>query len=106
MMNIKAKTVKIKVFRFDPSVDQKPYYDEFNVPYDKEETILGALHFIRENRDSSLAYRDSCETGCCAICSVRINGKVGLACKVKMLEEDMILEPVKKDKVLRDLAMI
>jgi len=106
MMNIKAKTVKIKVFRFDPSVDQKPYYDEFNVPYDKEETILGALHYIKENFDPSLAYRDSCETGCCAICSVRINGKVGLACKVKMLGEDTVLEPVKKDKVLRDLAMI
>ena len=105
-MNVKAKTVKIKVFRFDPSVDQKPYYDEFNVPYDKEETILGVLHYIKENFDSSLAYRDSCETGCCAICNVRINGKVGLACKVKMLGEDAMLEPVKKDKVLRDLAMI
>jgi len=105
-MNVKAKTVKIKVFRFDPSVDQKPYYDEFNVPYDKEETILGVLHYIKENFDPSLAYRDSCETGCCVICSVRINGKVGLSCKVKMLGEDTVLEPVKKDKVLRDLAMI
>ena len=106
MTNTKAKTVKIKVFRFDPSVDQKPYYDEFNVPYDKDETILGALNYIRENCDSSLAYRDSCETGYCAICSVRINGRVDLACRVKMLEENMVLEPVKKDKVLRDLAML
>lgn len=105
-MNTKTKNVKIKVFRFDPSVDQKPYYDEFNVPYDKDETILAALHYIRENFDSSLTYRYSCETGCCSICSVRINGKAGLACKVKMLEEDIVLEPVKKDKVLRDLAML
>ena len=41
------KDIKVKVFRFDPSVDEKPRYVTYEIPYDKvmEEkmTVLTAL---------------------------------------------------------------
>lgn len=106
MMTAKEASLNVKVFRFDPSVDKEPYYDDFKVPYDEHETILGILQYIREKYDASLTYRDSCIVGCCAICNVRVNGKATLACKKKMFKEDMVIEPVKKDKVLKDLATL
>jgi succinate dehydrogenase/fumarate reductase iron-sulfur protein len=105
-MKMQNDTLKVKVFRFDPSVDKEAHYDEFEVPYNEHETILGVLHYIRENFDPGLTYRDSCAVGCCAICSVKVNGKAALACNVKMPAGDMVIDPVKKDKVLKDLATL
>lgn len=97
---------KVKVFRFDPSLDQEPHYDHFEVPYLEGETVLGILHYIRDNFDSTLTFRDSCEVGCCAICTLRINGKAGLSCQKKAPSRELVIEPLDKNKVLRDLAML
>jgi len=96
----------VKVFRYDPSKNDTPYYDNFEVPYSEGETILGILHYIRENLDPSLTYRDSCAVGCCAICNVRVNGKTGMSCQEKALSKKLVIDPVNHDKVLKDLATI
>jgi succinate dehydrogenase/fumarate reductase-like Fe-S protein len=79
------KLVKIKVYRYDPSQDDEPSYQTYEIPlkYDNM-TILGLLMYIYEKLDPSLAFMYSCcrlsEQGRCGICDMFINGKGEQAC--------------------------
>lgn len=98
-----AQTMIIRVFRFDPSTDAEPRYEEYALPYDPLDTVLGVLQTIRAKFDPSLVYRDSCNTGCCNICSVRVNGKAVLSCMTNVPGPEITIEPTHRDKVIRDL---
>lgn len=105
-MSSSKKTIKVKLYRYDPSQDNEPRYEDFQVPVEEQETILGVLEYIRENIDPSLAYRDSCAYGCCAICIMKVNGKNVLACTERVKYDELVIEPVRADRVLRDLATV
>ncbi|MEW6441871.1 MAG: 2Fe-2S iron-sulfur cluster-binding protein [bacterium] len=49
-----------------------------------------------------LAFFVNCRLGFCLRCNVRMNGRTVLACET-IDEPDMILEPVHRGRVLRDL---
>ena len=44
----------LRVYRYNPDRDQKPYYREYEVPVDKAQTLLDALFYIQENLDPTL----------------------------------------------------
>ena len=99
------KTIKVKVFRFDSSVDKKPYDQTYEVPFEEGMSAMDALDYIYQNLDSTLTYYDhaGCSLGICARCTAKINGKSGLLCQTTV-KGDITLEPVSKDKVLKDLV--
>ena len=99
------KTITVKVFRFDPSADEKPYYQSYDVPFIQGMSAMDALDYIYQNLDGTLAYYDhaGCSLGICARCTGRINGKAGLFCQTP-IEEDVCLEPTSTDRVIRDLV--
>ena len=96
------KLIQVKCFRFDPEKDKSPYYDTFKVPLNGTMSIQDCLLYIRENLDPSLAFFVNCRLGFCRRCLVRVNGKSCLACLTDA-EDDFTVEPVLKDKVIRDL---
>lgn len=98
------KIVKIKVFRFDPKIDKEPYYDTFEVETQTSYSVYNALEYITENLDPTLSYYASCRIGACMGCLARVNGEVVRTCTT-MLTDDIVIEPVKKDNVLKDLVM-
>ena len=98
------KTVRVKVFRFDPAADREPHYDTFELEAQKGFSIYNALDYIVENLDPTLAFYASCRIGACMGCLARVNGKVVRTCTT-MLEEDVVIEPVKKEQVMRDLVV-
>ena len=49
--------LKVKVFRFNPTKDTNPYYEEYEVPYVEGMRVLDVLNYIHDNYDGSLAYR-------------------------------------------------
>ena len=109
MMSEGDLNVTIKVFRFDPSVDPKPRYDSFTIPYDEEETILGILKQIARDHDPSLVFRESCRIGNCSLCSMKVNGKPILACRKPMKDygrTDLMIEPLHRETVIRDLVCL
>jgi len=99
--------MRVRVFRMDPSVDKEGYFQEYDVPVNNKEkwTIMDVLDYIALNLDHSLSYyrHSVCNQGICARCSIRVNGKVELACTRKVVEDELILEP-RKDKVVKDLV--
>lgn len=97
------KITSVTVFRYNPGYDKEPYYVKYEVPYDPNESVLGVLDYIRTYHDSSFSFRSSCQTGCCMVCTFRLNGKNVVTCRTRM-QENMLIEPVNKDKVIKDLV--
>ena len=55
-----VKEAVVRIFRFDPWVDDEPRYEIFRVPYREGDRILDVLLYIQENIDPTLAFRHSC----------------------------------------------
>ncbi len=97
--------MKLLIKRFK---NQKVWFDEFNVDFKEDETILELLDRInRKKRD--IAYRSFCRSSICGTCTVKVNDKTVLACKAKVKDliqnEELIIEPVDRSKVIRDLVV-
>ncbi len=98
-------TIRIK--RFNPEVDRRPYWAEYEVPVDPFDRVLDALHYIKFHIDGSLALRRSCAHGICGSDAMLINGRNRLACKVliKDLGPRITVEPLRGLPVIKDLVV-
>ena len=97
-----------RIFRFDPEVDEKPYYRNYTVSAEPGERILDCLNRIKWEQDGTLGYRMSCAHGVCGSDGMKINGVCGLACQrlVKEYEgAEVTLEPLPYFKVQKDLIV-
>jgi len=101
----KRETTWIRILRYDPEKNLAPFFQEYVVPYERENTILDSLYYIYRHLDGSLAFRGSCFAGgWCKVCIVKVNGKVLLPCK-HFMEKEMVIEPLPGYPVLRDLIV-
>lgn len=100
-----AKKISARVFRLDPSVDEEPRYQDYEVPLEDGMSAMDVLDYIYQNLDSTLAYYDhaGCSLGICARCTGKIDGKAGLFCQVPV-EGNVTLDPIRTDRVLKDLV--
>lgn len=99
--------VKFKVYRYNPEVDSKPYYQDYAVTVENEGTkVLTAIELIK-NQDPSLAVRRSCREGVCGSDGMNINGKNRLACTTSIgeLSQPIKLQPLPGLPVIRDLVV-
>ena len=99
-----GRKITVECFRFDPDKDSEPRFQSYEVPFVKDSSVLDVLNYIYENLDPSLGFYASCRRGCCGRCNMKINGKTRLAC-AELVTGDLKLEPVKLDKVVRDLKV-
>lgn len=100
---VEDKLATVTLFRFDPEVDDKPWYSEFKAPYEGY-TVLDVLLHIQENLDGAIAFRWGCGKGFCRSCVVSVNEKPMLPCNAPAVEY-MKIEPHPKFKVLKDLIV-
>lgn len=98
------KTININCFRYDPSADRKPRYQNYKIPFMAGVTAHDMLEYIYENLDSSLAFFSSCRRGICGRCMIRVDGKSYLACEVE-ITGDAQIDPLHPDRVIRDLKV-
>jgi len=100
---------KLRVFRYDPEKDTAPRYDTFMVDYRDGMTVLEALIWAMQKRDSSLAFRYSCREAICGSCAMYISGAYKLACRVQVkdaLEGDTVtVSPLPHMPVVKDLVV-
>jgi fumarate reductase (CoM/CoB) subunit B len=102
----KSDIIKVKVFRYDPNVDEKPYYDTHHIPYVQGMTVLDVLNYIYENFDPTLAYRWNCRAGQCGACAVTVNGKPCAACRTQVAKDRSItISPLLQFQVKKDLVV-
>ncbi len=101
------KSLRLKVFRFDPEHDAKPYYQDYEVNAEPTDRLLDCLNRIRWEQDPTLSFRMSCGHGVCGSDGMRINGVCCLPCQklVKSFDGDVLVEPLPVFKVLKDLIV-
>jgi succinate dehydrogenase / fumarate reductase iron-sulfur subunit len=103
-----AKSVTLRISRFNPEHDESKSFMEFSVPYEKWTTVLEAILDVKKHLDHSVAVRYSCRQATCGSCGMMINGKPRLACftKISELNSNVVtVEPMNNFPVIRDLAV-
>lgn len=99
--------VTLKVKRFNPEADMKPYWQTYDVEVERGDRVLDALHAAKWYQDGSLTFRRSCAHGVCGSDAMVINGSNALACG-KLIAEvgtDLTLEPIRGLPVIKDLVV-
>jgi succinate dehydrogenase / fumarate reductase iron-sulfur subunit len=104
---MEKRPVTLKIKRFDPEKDKKPYWQEYSIEVEPTDRVLDGLNYVKGYHDGSLALRRSCAHGVCGSDAMRINGHNRLACKVlfKDLGAVVTIEPVAGLPVLKDLIV-
>ncbi len=106
-----SDNVTLKIYRYDPSIDEAPRYEDYEVPWqDDGETGLMSVHqclcYISEQMGSSIVWDHNCGNGLCGRCSMMVNGRPQLACWSKVEKgESYTLEPLAGMPVIRDLVV-
>ncbi|MDQ6962724.1 MAG: succinate dehydrogenase iron-sulfur subunit [Mariprofundaceae bacterium] len=99
--------IHLKVFRYNPEQDEKPYMQAFAVPQEAGTMLLDILNHVKWQIDGSLTYRRSCGEGVCGSDGMNINGVNGLACitPVAGLKQPIHIRPLPMMSVIRDLVV-
>ncbi len=103
-----AKRKKIfHIYRWDPEDNENPRMDSYEVDLDKfGPMVLDALLYIKNNIDSTIAFRRSCREGICGSCSMNIDGRNSLAClkSIADIKGDVKITPLPHRPVVKDLV--
>lgn len=95
--------IRIRLYRFDPTVDGEPRYESYEVPYQPRMRIIDALDFVHEDLAVDFGYRWLCGSKKCGSCAARVNGTPKLVCW-EPAEPEMTIEPLANTPVIRDLV--
>lgn len=100
--------MQFSIYRFNPEVDQKPYFREYHLDTRKVKAVmlLDALKYFKEV-DESLSFRRSCGEGVCGSDAMNVNGRNCLACitPLKLLKSPVKIRPLTGMPVIRDLIV-
>jgi len=108
-----AKTVIFRIRRQDRP-DSRPYWQDFEIPYEPTENVLSVLLDLRERpitsdgmRVDPVAWEHNCMEEVCGACAMLINGRPRMACSTLLdgLDGPVVLEPLPKFPVVRDLLV-
>jgi succinate dehydrogenase / fumarate reductase iron-sulfur subunit len=98
---------RFEIYRYDPETGENPRLDAFEVDLDRcGPMVLDAILKIKNEMDSSLAFRRSCREGACGSCAMNIDGRNTLAC-TKAIEdcaETVKIYPLPHLPVVKDLV--
>jgi succinate dehydrogenase / fumarate reductase iron-sulfur subunit len=101
----------LKIKRFNPEKDQKPWWGEYDLEVEPTDRVLDALHQVKWYQDGTFNLRRSCAHGVCGSDAMQINGRNRLACKVLMQEvikkdgDTVTIEPLTGLPVIKDLIV-
>jgi succinate dehydrogenase / fumarate reductase, iron-sulfur subunit len=99
--------VTLRIKRYNPDVDVKAHFEEYNVEVEPSDRVLDALNQVKWYQDGTLTFRRSCAHGVCGSDAMRINGRNRLACQILMQElgKKITLEPLIGFRVIKDLVV-
>ena len=92
----------------------RPFWEEFKMPYSPAHNVVSALMYLRQHpvnidgrRVAPVAWECNCMEEVCGACTMLVNGKPRQSCAalVDELEQPIVLEPLTKFPVVRDLVV-
>ena len=98
---------RFRVYRYDPDSGENPRLDTFDLDLDRcGPMVLDALIKIKDEVDTTLAFRRSCREGVCGSCAFNIDGTNTLACikPIADIKGDVRIYPLPHMPVVKDLV--
>jgi succinate dehydrogenase / fumarate reductase iron-sulfur subunit len=98
---------RFEIYRFDPESGENPRLDVFEIDLDRcGPMVLDAIIKIKNEIDSTLAFRRSCREGVCGSCAMNIDGQNTLACTMAIADcrEVVKIYPLPHQPVIKDLV--
>lgn len=96
--------MKVSILKYDPTVDSSPHYEEYEVEWRKDMTLLEVLVAVDESYEP-LSHDYSCRGRVCGRCSMMLNGEPVNACWTVVEDEPLTIEPLEGFPVVRDLVV-
>ncbi|MFQ5854065.1 MAG: 2Fe-2S iron-sulfur cluster-binding protein [Anaerolineae bacterium] len=100
--------LRVKVFRFDPTRDDEPYWQIYTVPRHRATRVLDVLEYIQDELDPELGYRRHiCRDLVCDSCFAQIDGRASKTClyTVRPETDEIVIEPWRDYEHIRDLIV-
>jgi len=96
----------VKIFRFDPTVDKEPRYENYEVPHEYwcGVKIIDTIRYVYEKFAPGLSFREPCRQQVCGACLILVNKKPVLACE-EFSKKEMIIESLPNRLILKDLII-
>jgi len=80
-------------------------WETHQVPFERGQSVLDGLRWIRVHKDPTLAIRFSCiNANACKECMMELDGETVYACTARLKPREMRLEPLSNKKLVRDLV--
>lgn len=107
-----SKQIIVRIKRGVPG--SEPVWEEFALPYKPNMNVISCLMEIQRNpvtregkTTTPVAWDAACLEEVCGSCTMNINGKVRQSCTalVDKLEQPLVLEPMTKFPLVRDLIV-
>ena len=103
-----AQSIRLRVARYRPDKDTEPGWQEYDVPLREEWTVLDGLNHVKNEVDTTLAFRWSCRMGICGSCGMNVDGEPKLTCATFLSDYapgPVDVEPLSNFPVVRDLVV-
>ncbi len=101
--------ITMEVARYRPDQEEaEPTFQAYDVPYEREWTVLDGLNHIKDEIDGTLSFRWSCRMGVCGSCGMMVNGEPKLTCGAFLVDHapgPVRVEPLKSFPIVRDLVV-
>ena len=98
-----TQTATLKIWRGADRMAGR--FETYAVPFERGQSVLDGLRWIRANKDPSLAIRFSCiNANACKECMMELDGETVYACTARLEPREMTLGPLSNKKLVRDLV--
>lgn len=102
-----TRVKRFEVYRWNPDTGENPKIDIYYIDLDHcGPMVLDAILKIKNEIDSTLAFRRSCREGVCGSCAMNVNGKNTLVCTKAIEDYDGTIKvfPLPHLDVVKDLV--
>jgi succinate dehydrogenase/fumarate reductase-like Fe-S protein len=98
-----SETATLKIWRGQDRT--AGHWESFTVPFERGQSVLDGLRWIRVNKDPSLAIRYSCiNANACKECMMVLDSETVYACTARLEPREMTVTPLPNKKLVRDLV--
>jgi succinate dehydrogenase/fumarate reductase-like Fe-S protein len=98
-----SETAILKIWRGEDAATGR--WETHAVPFERGQSVLDGLRWIRVNKDPSLAIRFSCiNANACKECMMELDGETVYACTARLEPCEMTIAPLSNKKLVRDLV--
>ena len=98
-----SETATLKVWRGQEKTAGR--WETYEVPFERGQSVLDGLRWIRANRDATLAIRFSCiNANACKECMMELDGATVYACTARLEPRVMSVAPLSNKQLVRDLV--